>query len=255
MKVTATPPRRGNGRCPSSDEATRKADLPAYFAGLDQATMEAIVAAAIRRSYERDEIVFLEGDPCAGLYVVQAGWLKAIKISRDGREQILHLVGPGQAFCISEIALLTGCPNQATAVVLEPAMVWVVPRQATLRLLANHPDLIRIVTQNLATCAVHLVSLVEDLSLRPVEARLAHLLLENAPEGVLLRRRWTTQAELAAQLGTVPDVLHRALRGLEEEGLIRVARRQIRILDRPELETRAGLEHQSPPIDAVKYKV
>jgi CRP/FNR family transcriptional regulator len=91
------------------------------------------------------------------------------------------------------------------------------------------------VIQALAERVQHLMAQVEDLSLRPVDARLARFLLEAAQEGSVTRRRWETQAELAARLGTVPNVLNRALRQLEEAGLIRVDRRSIQILDEDEL--------------------
>lgn len=103
------------------------------------------------------------------------------------------------------------------------------------------PTLARVIIQNLAERVLHLLRLVEDLSLRSVEARLARLLLTQAMADLVQRRRWTTQAELAAQLGTVPDVLNRALRNLVEAGLIQVERHQIRILDRQGLETSAQL--------------
>jgi len=96
--------------------------------------------------------------------------------------------------------------------------------------------------QKLAVRLQHLVSLVEDLSLRTVEERLSRLLLEHSEQGTLQRRRWATQTEMAARLGTVPDVLSRALRKLADEGLIRVARHQIEILDLKGLEERAMLE-------------
>jgi len=99
----------------------------------------------------------------------------------------------------------------------------------------------RLILQNLAEHVLHLVSLVEDLSLRTVEARLARHLLERATEGTLSRRRWATQAEMAARLGTVLEVLNRALQRLVAEGLIEVERHQIRIVDREGLETKAML--------------
>ena len=79
---------------------------------------------------------------------------------------------------------------------------------------------------------LHLLDLVEDLSLRTIEARLARTLLERATAGTLHRHRWATQTEMAARLGTVPDVLSRALRKLADEGLVQVSRHQIQILDR-----------------------
>jgi CRP/FNR family transcriptional regulator len=76
---------------------------------------------------------------------------------------------------------------------------------------------------------------VADLSLRSVTGRLASLLLSDATDDILHRPRWYTQSELAARLGTVPDVIQRALRSLEEAGVIQVQRHRIHILDRARL--------------------
>ena len=86
---------------------------------------------------------------------------------------------------------------------------------------------------------MHLIRMVEDLSLRTVEARLARFLLEQAEGEAVRRRRWATQAEMAARLGTVPDVVNRALRKLSEAGLIHVERHQIQILDQDGLKRTA----------------
>jgi len=83
---------------------------------------------------------------------------------------------------------------------------------------------------------------VENLSLRSVESRLAVFLLGQAKTDTIHRRKWATQAEMAAHLGTVPDVLNRALRKLAEEGLIEVARHQIHILNRDGLASVANLQ-------------
>jgi CRP/FNR family transcriptional regulator len=93
--------------------------------------------------------------------------------------------------------------------------------------------------KDLASKVMHLVQMVEDLSLRSVEARLARLLLEQAVGEVLLRQRWDTQSEMAARLGTVPDMVNRALRKLVEDRLILVERHQIQILDREGLKVAA----------------
>lgn len=211
-----------------------------YFAELDAVTLAAVARAAVCHTYQAGEVVFLEGEPCSGLYVVQAGWLKASKISPAGREQVVRVVGPGEAF--NEVGVLADTPNQATVMALEPSAVWLIRREALVALLETDRRLARIVTQNLARRVLYLMSLVEDLSLRTVEARLARLLLAEAQEATLHRRSWATQAEIAARLGTVPDVLNRALRKLADEGLIHVARHQIQVVDRQGLEVRAMVE-------------
>jgi CRP-like cAMP-binding protein len=217
-----------------SEAARALAGVPS-FAKLDPATRTAVARAAIRQTYAANQTVFLEGESASGLYVVQEGWLKAIKISPAGREQILRVVGPGETF--NEISVLVGSANLATVVALEPATLWIVSRETMLHLLEEQPQLARVVIQHLAARVQHLVALVEDLSLRTVEARLARLLLEQATGGIISRRRWSTQAELAARLGTVPDVLNRALRSLIEAGHVQVERHQIRILDYARLES------------------
>jgi len=107
-----------------------------------------------------------------------------------------------------------------------------------LDLLARYPALAVGIIENLAARARHLLSLVEDLSLRTVSARLAKLLLTEAVGGDEAPRRMTQQ-EMAAQLGTVRETVGRALRDFEDEGLIRFDRHRIIILDREALETRA----------------
>jgi CRP/FNR family cyclic AMP-dependent transcriptional regulator len=95
--------------------------------------------------------------------------------------------------------------------------------------------------QDLAGRVLHLISLVDDLSLRTVEARLARLLVEQAVGDKVYRKKWATQAEMAARLGTVPDVLSRSLRNLAEQGVIQVERSLIQILDMEALEQKANL--------------
>ena len=220
--------------------ATQVLSAVPYFAELDPATLQTIAQAATRREYETSQIVFGEGEPCAGLCVVQGGWLKVVKLSPDGREQVLRIVSAGETF--NEVSVFTTAPNPATVVALEPSTVWIIQRQVMLQLLDQHPGMARRILQNLAEHVLYLVSLIEDLSLRTVEARLARHLLERASAGKLYRHRWATQAEMAARLGTVLEVLNRALQGLVTEGLIEVERHQIRIVDREGLEAKAMLD-------------
>lgn len=204
-----------------------------YFSNLDSATLNLLAQSAIRRSYDAGQVVLIEGEPCAGLYVVESGWLKAVKIGLDGREQVLQMLRTGEAF--NAIGVFTDAPNQASVSALETSVVWLVRREILLKLMDEYPALARQVVRDLADRVMHLVRLVEDLSLRSVEARLARLLLDQAEGESVKRKRWATQAEMASRLGTVPDVVNRALRKLSEEGMIHVQRHQIQILDKEAL--------------------
>jgi len=211
-----------------------------YLKELDRATLEIVARSAIRREYDAGQVVFFEGEPSSGLCIVEQGWLKAIKLGLDGREQVLDFLGPGAVF--NAIGVFASPSNPASVLALEASTVWIIRRDTMLRLLAEHPHLAHAVIQDLAGRVLHLIQLVEDLSLRTVEARLARMLLQRATSDTLLRQRWATQAEMAARLGTVPDVLNRALRVLAQEGLIQVERHQIQIIDKEGLEAVAGLE-------------
>ncbi len=210
-----------------------------YFAELDEETLEEIARAAVRREYEAGEVVFCEGESCAGLHLVERGWLKIVKLSPEGREQSLRIVGPGELF--GEMGVFACGLNPATVIALERAAIWIISQQAMYRLLEEHPRLAWSILQSVARRVTELVGLIEDLSLRTVEARLARYLLRYAEEGRLRRQRWATQAEMAARLGTVLHVLNRALHTLEAEGLIAVDRQEIRILDTERLRAKAML--------------
>ena len=208
-----------------------------YFAGLEPATLEAVANAAVQQKYEAGEIVFMEGEPCLGLYLVQDGWLKAHKLSPAGREIVVRVIGPGEAF--NEVGVLSGGNNLLTVRVLEKSVVWLIQRQALLQLMERYPQIGRLISQNLARRVEFLVKLIDDLSLCTVEGRLARLLLEQSNQNVITRQRWATQAEIAARLGTVPGVVSRILHSLADKGLIRIERHQIHILDRQGLEDKA----------------
>ncbi len=205
-----------------------------YFSGLDDKVLEGLAAGAVRREYAPGETVFIEGEQLPGLYYLQSGWLKIVKTSPEGREQILQFLEPGQTF--HAIGVIANRPNPASAIALEPVKVWILRREAVMVLIEQHPPFARKMIELMANRVLELVELVEDLSLRTVTGRLARMLLEDARDDALHRPRWYTQAEIAARLGTVPDVLQRALSKLADEGLIEVERSVIHIRDRDALE-------------------
>ncbi len=204
-----------------------------FFNVLDQAMLESLVQSALWREHAVGDVLFLEGEILPGLYFVQFGWFKVIKTSPEGREQVLRFFGPGETF--NEIAVFTNRPSPASAIALESVGLWLLRREAVTRLLRENPDFAQKVIEIMADRLTDLVSLITDLSLRPVTGRLARLLLGDAPDNIFRRPRWYTQTELAARLGTVPDVIQRALRVLENDGLIELQRDQILIRDRDAL--------------------
>ena len=219
---------------PTSDHLLRQLQTNSLFAGLDGKTLRTLAQDAFWREYSTGEVVVLEGEALPGLLYLQSGWIKVVKVSPGGREQILRFLEPGETF--NELGVFADQPNPATAIALEKAGVWLIRHETVMRLLQENPAFSQFVIAKMAERLLYLVSLVTDLSLRPITGRLARLLLEESTDDMLDRPRWYTQAELAARLGTVPDVVQRALRNLEKDGNIEVERRVIRILDRAALE-------------------
>jgi CRP/FNR family transcriptional regulator len=201
--------------------------------GLDEGTLSAVANNVRLEHYKPGEILFWEDAPCAGLFIVESGWLKAVKISIEGREQVIRFFRPGEMF--NEVALFAGGKNLVSVESLEESSVWMIPADQISLLIKNYPLFSQVLLENLAKRVQHLLSRIEDLSFRKVEARLARALLENAQENIATRRRWSTQSEMAAYMGTVPDVLHRVLKRLADEKVIHVERTQITILDEERL--------------------
>ncbi|MBL8130985.1 MAG: Crp/Fnr family transcriptional regulator [Anaerolineae bacterium] len=223
----------------ATEETKRALAKVPYLAQLEPALIDIVAGNARQQEYTAGQVVITEGEQDVALYVVHTGWLKAVKSSPEGREQVLHFLGPGEVF--NAIGVLIESRNPATVIALEPSVVWMIPQQVILYLIDHHPELGRVIVQHLAMRVQQLIRMVEDLSLHTLEARLARYLIEQSTSEQMQRPRWATQAELASRLGTVPDVLHRALRTLAKENLIRVQRHEITILDPAGLKAKAGL--------------
>jgi CRP-like cAMP-binding protein len=200
-----------------------------YFTGLSDDILAALAAVTIQRQFARGQLIFMEGEPCAGLYIVAAGEVKVFKLSPQGREQVIRQFGPGGTF--NEVPALDGGLNPASTAAVTDATVCVITRDDIKRLAQAYPTLAWALIESTARHARHLVMMVEDLSLRSVKARLARLLLVeaqgSASAGEIDRSQMITQAEMAARLGTVREMIGRVLRDLADEGLIVLDRHRI----------------------------
>jgi CRP/FNR family transcriptional regulator len=214
-------------------EALRRIPL---FADLPHETLARVADPAIRRSYRPDDTVILEGDLCRAAYFVAEGHVRILRTSPDGREQVLSQLGPGRSFNTVPLFQPQGV-NHATAQAVDTAVLYAIPKEDLLQLVTTSPDLALALLRDFADRLDHLTDLVEDLSLRTVRGRLARFLLQQAETGTVTRH-WT-QAEMAARLGTVREMIGRTLRSFADAGLIRFDRQRIELLDREGLEAEA----------------
>lgn len=214
-----------------------------HFDGLPPDVQERIAASASPRHFKTGQVIYIEGEPAEAFYLLESGWVKATRMSRDGREQAMLFLESGEIF--GDIAVFSGTTYPGTVVALETVDTWIIPAQDFLALTEQYPALAMAVIRHLSDRVLHYIGLVEDLSLRNVESRLANTLLQHAEarDGQLIvpRREWTTFDEMAVRLGTVRDVLSRALKTLEAEGLLRVEKQAIVLLDPKGLAKRSTL--------------
>ena len=206
------------------------------FAGLMRPQLEKLADIMGERSYARGQTVFDEGDEGNGFYVLIAGKIKVFKLSPDGKEQILHVFGPGEPF--GEAAVFAGERFPAHAETLEHSRVLFFPRAAFVELIKEDPSLalnmLAILSRRLRTLA----ALVEDLSLKEVPGRLAAYLLYVSGQRDMTNDLTLDMAknQLASLLGTIPETLSRILAKMARQGLIHADGPRIRIVDRQGLE-------------------
>ncbi len=210
-----------------------------YFEGLAANELEYLAAHALSRRLVGGEIVFLEGEPAGGLWIVEQGAIKIFKLSQDGSEHILHLRGPGNTF--NDVAALDGGLNPAGAAALSAeARVWLLPTAVIDHVLASNPQVALNVIRRLARRVRTLVGQIEDLALHSVIVRLARFLLKQA-EDASLSGPGITRTAIAAHINTTPQTISTLLHTLEEAGAIRFDRHHIVIADEAILRSIAQL--------------
>jgi len=220
------------------------------FAELPDGDLRLVAGLAAARRFDAGTLLFEAGDPADRFYVVAAGRVKVFKLGEQGREQILHVVHPGESF--AEAAIFAGRAFPAAAETLEESTLIAVPAAPFLDLLRRNSELTLRLLGGLALWLRRLVDLVEDLSLRDVQARLAGFLLREASARSLDLRSGariplgTTKALLARRLGTVSETLSRTLYKLEQQGAIRVLGRDVLVVDPKRLRTLAGDRKDAP---------
>ncbi len=195
------------------------------FARLDKQTLTETARRVRRCTFRPGQYIVFEDEQPPGLFFVLRGRVRLSCTAPDGREQVLAMVGPGENF--NTVSIFDGQPNLATARAMSPVECLLILRQDLFALLQAHPDLALAMLSIMASQLRELVGLVEDLSFRSVRARLARQLLIEAAEGMAE----LTHQELAERTGTVREIAGRALRRLAQEGLVRLERGRVIVLD------------------------
>jgi CRP-like cAMP-binding protein len=217
------------------------------FAGLSDDALRAVAVRTITRRLPKNATLFRRGEPCHGLYIVVEGRIQVHRANPDGREQVLHVQGPGEP--VAEVPLFDGGPYPASARALEDSRVLFLPRDAFQQLYREDPEIADAVIRNLGARLRRMVALIAKITLKDVRARVAATLVELAEAEGELRTggRFTlpcTQEQLARELATTREGVARALAALRRDGIIAQAGRQVEILDVARLDAAAQGTHE-----------
>ena len=210
------------------------------FSGLTEGELAFLAQRTVPRRYKNGEIVFSEGEPCAGLYVVEAGHVRIYKSSANGREQVLSVDGPGSS--IAELPVFDGGNYPASVAAIDDATLLFVSKQDFQALCLAHPQVALKVLRVVGARLRRLVGIIEELSFTTVRHRLASFLLRLAAkegrrtsDGLEVTLPVSNQ-ELAAQIGTVRELVSRNLSRLQAEGMLKMEGRTLIICDPKALE-------------------
>ena len=217
------------------DIVTHIGSIP-LFEGLPRPQIDDLAMIAVDRMFQRGQNIFFEGDDGAGFYVLISGRVKIFKVSLDGKEQILHIFGPGEPF--GEVPVFEGQKFPASAETMEESRIFFFPRDAFIYLIERNPAIALNMLAVLSKRLRRFTQLIEDLSLKEVPGRLAAYLLYLS-ELKMGTRNLTldiSKGQLASLLGTIPETLSRILSKMTRAGLIEIEGPHIEILDPQGLE-------------------
>ena len=197
--------------------------------------MKILSGIAVRLAFNRTEIIFQDGDKGDGIYIVETGKIKVYKLSLDGKEQILHIFGPGHTF--GEVPVFQGKSFPASAMALEPSNIVFLPRDRFVELITTTPALSMNMLADLSRRLRAFTIQIEALSLKEVPARLAayFLTLSKEQKNAARIRLPISKALLSNLIGTTPETISRMLKKMGDAGLIEVQTRTIEILDKESL--------------------
>lgn len=207
-----------------------------FCANFNPAVLLELQRGTVIKKFTAGETILMEGDRCEGLFSLIDGSVKLYKMSPTGRELILTVFEKGMSF--NEVPVFDSGRNPINVEALEDCTLLLIPSEVMIQAIQRHPEQGHIVIARLAENLRNMLELIEELAFLRIPNRLARLLLRLPENNVY------TQEQLAARLGTVREVISRALHELEESGAIHCQRRKIEILDRALLESWAN--HPNP---------
>ena len=203
------------------------------FSDLDEAELKLIEQMAARKEFRKGQLIFNEGAPSRGFFLVVSGAVKILRVGPDGRERVLHVVEANESF--AEAALFMA-EYPASAEALAATVVIAVDKNSFKQLLTRDAKLSFKIMGSLVKWLAQMRNALTDLTTKEVPARFASYAL-SLPEPKTVHINKTT---LAQMLGTTKETLSRLLHRLAKARVLTYRGNQIKILNRPRLEAIAA---------------
>jgi len=224
----------------ANSNATKTLAQVGLFTGLSEEELNFLAQRAVARKFSAGEMVFGEGEPCSGMYVVESGHIRIFKSSAGGREQVLSIDGPGGS--MAELPVFDGGNYPASASAIENSTLLFISKQDFHALCLAHPQVALKVLRVVGARLRRLVGIIEELSFTTVRHRLAAFLVRLAKregthtsDGIEITLPSSNQ-ELASQVGTVRELVSRNLSRFQSEKLIQMDGRRVVISNLKALE-------------------
>jgi CRP/FNR family transcriptional regulator, dissimilatory nitrate respiration regulator len=199
------------------------------FAEVDASGFQRLAAIARLCHFRKGQMVFRENDPCPGVYIVGQGLVRVFKTGSGGKEQVLHLVLPGETF--AEVAAIGNFNLPASAEAVAKTTCVLLPQERFRQALLDDHDLCFGVMTSLTVWVRRMVMMLEDITLRDAAGRIARYLLEAKKDDGGASKIPSLKRHVASQLNLTSETFSRTLRRLIDAGLIaEVDKTHIRLL-------------------------
>jgi CRP/FNR family transcriptional regulator, cyclic AMP receptor protein len=205
------------------------------FSELDESTLEQISKLGLRKSYTKDSVVLFEQETGSALFVIINGKVKVSRVSDDGKEVILTILGESDFF--GEMAILDGLTRSANVTAMEDSELFIIQRTDFIDLLHSHPEvsiaLLQELTQRLRSADMK----IKSLSLKDAEGKVATVILQLADDvgkikqGTVEIEKLPFQHDLANMAGTSRETISRTLHSFAKKGLVELDGSRLRILN------------------------
>ncbi|MBI4298941.1 MAG: Crp/Fnr family transcriptional regulator [Chloroflexi bacterium] len=209
------------------------------FKDLTRDEVETLFHGVMLRECVPGTVFFTPDDSTEGLFILKGGQVDLYRLTPGGKRLVTRRIGPGTVF--GEMGILGQSMQGCFAESVEDSLVCVATREDVLRLLTEHPKVALRLFEAIGRRLKTLEERLEQAAFSPVKVRLANFLLGNLDPSTGIVAGFTHE-EIGDTIGALRQTVTEALRGMQDEGLVEVSHKRIRVTNSKGLEEIAQAE-------------